>query len=153
MNTQSLTMAENILQKIALKTGSTYIVGKSPLQTMINQEPNFIMRNIKRSAAWEIADEVEDEIMTKNSKIRQNDYLGIIDNIGFGTIIGSSTEMFGLDQLIVNLTRMFNIPETSDLYGAFVVGVIRVVFEYGTDQLNNELTKGLKNMTSFIGLR
>ena len=133
---------EKEVSQIAKDTLSIYTVERF-LGGMIMDTDGTVVRNVKRGFLWECADNLEDEVLTQDSRFRQMDYYKIIDNTAYNAMVSAFVEQTNLGETAYNF---INIVPASDMKDALTTALLLAVARKVGGQLENTVVKNITSL-------
>jgi len=95
-------MLEREISQIAKDTLSIYTVDRF-LGDLIMDTDNMVVRNVKRGFLWETASNLQDEVLTQNSRMRQQDFMKVLDHTAYNALVSAAVEQTNLNQQLDSL--------------------------------------------------
>jgi len=133
---------EKEVSQIAKDTLSIYTTDRF-LGGMIMDTDGAVVRNLKRGFLWECSSNLQDEVLTQDSRFRQMDYYKIIDNTAYNAMVSAFVEQTNLSETVDNLV---NVVPASDMKDALVTALLLAVARKVGGQLENTVVKNITSL-------
>jgi len=92
-------MLEKEISQVAKDTLAIYTVDRF-MGNLIMPSDSMIVRNAKRGFLWETANNLEDEVLSQNSRFRQMDFMKVLDNTAYNGLVSALTETTSLNETV-----------------------------------------------------
>lgn len=143
--TQDLNKVENIISEVGKQTLAIYAVDMTVGNNFVSPQDGLLIRNAKRGFLWELADEAVNEVTSSNSLIRQQDFMGVLDNVFYNSVVAGVTEQTNLFRIIEEVVGN-NLPSGQWRDSVITASIITASKHFGK-QLENTV---IKNITSLF---
>jgi len=95
-------MLEREISQVAKDTLAIYTVDRFA-GNLIMSGDNMVVRNAKRGFLWETANNLEDEVLTQNSRFRRMDWMKVVDNVAYNGLVSALVETTNMNETIDGL--------------------------------------------------
>lgn len=141
-----LNYAEKLIADVGKQTLALYAIDKSGLSNFIMDNDNLVTRNLKRGFLWEVASELESEVMFQNSNFRQMNWMKVIDETAWNGLISAGMETVDLSGRVNDVLGA--VLPASDLRDSFTTAVLIIVGRKLGDKFENTV---VRNVSSLFG--
>jgi len=137
---------EKEIAQVAKDTLAIYFVDRFLGDVVMMQGDSMPLRNLKRGFLWELGANLEDEVLTQNSRLRQMDYLKVLDHTVYNGLVSAGVEATNLNGAVDNLIG--NVVPASEWKDSIVTALILSLSRKVGSQLENTV---VKNISSLFG--
>jgi len=146
MLVNDINWVEKEVSPILKNTLSLYAVEKVSGRFMMNSDTT-LMRAAKRGVLWTLSENLESEVMTQNSHIRNMDWLQLVDRSVWNGVVAGVIEASNAFELVDGVMSDYAPP--SELRNAFETALLI----YASRKLTDKFDTQLKNITSFFSVK
>jgi len=138
-------MLEKEISQVAKDTLSIYTVDRF-LGDLIMSGDNMVVRNVKRGFLWETSGNLQDEVLTQNSRFRNMDWAKVVDNVAYNSLVSALVEQTNLNQTVDSL--LGDVVPSSPWKDAIVTSLILALSRKVGHQLENTVVKNVSQLFS-----
>ena len=138
-----ITWVEREFSPIIKNTLSLYAV-ESVSDKFLMSSDTALIRAAKRGALWTLAENLESEVLTQNSHLRNMDWVNLVDRSAWNAIIAGGIEVSNAYSMLDSALDGYAQP--SDLRNAFTTSLLICASRELTDKFDSKL----KNITSYF---
>lgn len=139
-------MIEKEIAQVAKDTLAIYFVDRFLGDVVMMQTDSMPLRNLKRGFLWEVAGNLEDEVLTQDSRFRQMDYMKVLDHTVYNGLVSAGVEATNLNGAVDSLIG--NVVPTSEWKDAIVTSLLLSLSRKVGGQFENTV---VKNISSLFG--
>ena len=143
MLVNDINWVEKEIGPIVKNTLSLYAVESVSGRFMMDSDTTLI-RAAKRGVLWTLAENLESEVMTMNSDVRNMNFWGLADRSIWNGVVAGAIEVSNAFDVVDGVVDNYAAP--SDLRNAFETPLLIWASRKLTDKFDTQL----KNMTSFF---
>ena len=143
MLVNDINWVEREISPIIKNTLSLYAVETVSGRFLMDSDTTLI-RAAKRGVLWTLAENVESEVMTMNSDVRNMNFWGLADRSIWNGVVAGAIETSNAFEVVDGVVGNFAAP--SELRNSFETALLIWASRKLTDQFDSQL----KNMTSFL---
>jgi len=137
---------EKEISQIAKDTLSIYTVDRFLGDMMMMSGDNMVVRNAKRGFLWETSANLQDEVLTQNSRFRNMDWAKVVDNVAYNALTSALVEQTNLNQQLDTL--LGDVVPSSPWKDALVTSLILALSRKVGHQLENSVVKNVSSLFS-----
>jgi len=139
-------MIEKEISQIAKDTLAIYTVDRFLGDIVFMNNDNMITRNVKRGFLWETANNLEDEVLTQNSRFRNMDWMKVIDNVAYNGLVSAGVESTRFNESIDRLIG--DVVPNSPWKDAIVTSIILALSRKLGQNLESTVIKNVSSLFS-----
>ena len=136
-------MLEKEISQIAKDTLAIYTVDRF-LGNLVISGDNMVVRNAKRGFLWETANNLEDEVLTQNSRFRNMDWMKVLDNTAYNGLVSAIVETTNLGETVDSF--LGDIVPSSPWKDAIVTSLILALSRKFGHQLEGTVVKSVSQL-------
>ncbi len=138
-----ITWVEKEFSPIIKNTLSLYAI-ESVSDKFLMSSDTALIRATKRGVLWTLAENLESEVLTQNSHLRNMDWVQLVDRTAWNSIIAGTIEVSNAYSVLDGVLDGY--AGQSDLRNAFTTSLLI----YGSRKLTDKFDSKLKNITSYF---
>ena len=143
MIVNDINWVEREISPVIKNTLSLWAVESVSGAFMMNSDTTLI-RAAKRGVLWTLSEQLEQEIMTMNSDIRNQNVWPLVDRVFWNAVIAGGIEVTNIHRV---LDDMLTSVQPSELKNAFETAVLIYLSRKITDKFDNQL----KHISTLFG--
>ncbi len=138
-----ITWVEKEFSPIIKNTLSLYAI-ESLSDKFLMSSDTALIRATKRGVLWTLAENLESEVLTQNSHLRNMDWVNLVDRSAWNAIIAGTIEVTNAYSVLDGALDGY--AQQSDLRNAFETALLI----YASRKLTDKFDSKLKNITSYF---
>ena len=141
---QDFNKAEGLISEFGKTTLAVYGVDTVIGNSFVTSSDGLVVRNLKRGALWELADEAIEEVTTMNSLMRQQKFMKVLDNVAYSALVSAGAEVTNVFGLIDDAVG--SALPGGDLRNSAITAVIIMGSKRMGQQFENSFVKNLSSL-------
>ena len=138
-----ITWVEREFSPIIKNTLSLFAI-ESVSDKFLMSSDTALVRATKRGVLWTLAENLESEVLTQNSHLRNMDWVNLVDGSAWNGLIAGGIELSNAYSVLDGVLDGY--AQQSDLRNAFTTSLLI----YGSRKLTDKFDSKLKNITSYF---